>query len=473
MKKQALIGLMVWGILLGVAACQQADAAVPVVTMVSPTAVAELPATLTVASPTAPILPTEPPTAVPTDLPATATATPTAVPMTFSGVRSPVCGQQLPLLPTHTSADMTRLNPTPEEVAFVESLMPATAVAAWAYMLAHPENVSLVAYRMGDEANGIYLNGERQMPLASVVKLLPLVAYVEAVATGELDPLSAHAIDDIDRYYLPGYDLNAHRRALTELDEQERLFGQPSQVLLQELPWMMIRHSSNAAADYLQLLLGQERIEQTAVALGLVHQTAPCLWLGQFLAMGNQWRTGDDATALAAYMADPSLYAEEASLLADLYSQDEHLREMERHWHQETRRPSLADQRFFSHQLNAHGTAVEYAALMMRLAQNGLSHPDSSFLARRYLEWPMTFPANQALFSNLGYKNGSLPGILTTVYYAYPIGQQTPVVVALFFRDLPQEVYREWRTSLPHDELARWLLADPLAITAVRSALQP
>lgn len=440
----------------------------------TPTAVAMLvsaqpPATATaVATHTA--LPTT--TAVQPTAEPSPTATATAVPLNFNGQRSPVCGQQLPLLPSNTAAAITQLSLNEADVAFAQSLMPDTAVVAWEYILAHPENVGLVAYRLGDQANGVYLNAERQMPLASVVKLIPLVAYVEAVAAGQLSPLSSQAIDEIDRYYLPGYDLRAHSRALTELEENGLLFGQPEQVLLQELPWMMIRHSSNAAADYLQQLLGQAAIEQTAVDLGLSSQTAPCLWLSQFLAMGNQSRAGDDASALLAYVADPALYAEEAGLLADVYSQDADFRENERLWHQETRRPSLAEQRFFSHALNAHGSAIDYATLMGRLAQNGLSNADSSFLARRYLEWPMLFPANQALFSNLGYKNGSLPGILTTVYYAYPIGEQAPVVVALFFRDLPQDVYRDWRNSLTHDEFARWLLADPLAITAVRAALQ-
>ena len=45
-------------------------------------------------------------------------------------------------------------------------------------------------------------------------------------------------------------------------------------------------------------------------------------------------------------------------------------------------------------------------------------------------------------------------------------------VVVLFFRDLPQQTYREWRNALPHDELARWLLADPAAIPALAAALR-
>jgi hypothetical protein len=61
--------------------------------------------------------------------------------------------------------------------------------------------------------------------------------------------------------------------------------------------------------------------------------------------------------------------------------------------------------------------------------------------------------------------------VLTTAYYAYRWGDAAPVIVVLFYRDLPQQLYREWRFDLPHDELARWLLADPEAIPLLATAL--
>ena len=110
---------------------------------------------------------------------------------------------------------------------------------------------------------------------------------------------------------------------------------------------------------------------------------------------------------------------------------------------------------------------------MALLAGNGLSNADSSFQARRYLEWPNQFENNLAWGSNIGYKNGALPGVLTTVYYAYRWDDPAAIVVALFYRDLPQDTYRRWRNDLPHDELARWLLADPAAIPALAAAIAP
>ena len=60
------------------------------------------------------------------------------------------------------------------------------------------------------------------MPLASVVKLIHLVAYSEAVAAGQLDPNEIVSLDTLDSYYLPGLDLGGHTAALRELKEGSR-----------------------------------------------------------------------------------------------------------------------------------------------------------------------------------------------------------------------------------------------------------
>lgn len=380
------------------------------------------------------------------------------------------CGQILPILPRNVPpARFGEWDPL--ALAALESSVPDSARVALDRILAAPETVGLVAYRVGQVDEGVFLNGDLPMPLASVVKLIHLVAYVEAVTQGQLDPLEIIPLAEIERFYLPGLDLGAHPKAIGELDDMGRLEPGSLAVRLEELPWMMIRHSSNAAMDYLHMRLGQRLIEETAVDLGLSSQTAPCPFLGQFLSMSNHLQSARGTSLIQGYIEDPNGYGREAMFLTDAYSEDPAFRQAEN----STRsRPSLPVQRLFSENLNPQGTSLQYASLMALIAQNGLSNGESSFLARRYLEWPMQFPANQELFSNLGYKNGSMPGILTTVYYAYPIGETTPTVVVLFFRDLPNRTYQQWRRNLlPHDELARWMLADPDAIPAMKALFSP
>lgn len=435
-------------------------------------ALAERPSPTATLPPTASATPTAPP-ATATPLPPTATVPASPTPF-YQGVRSTACGQALPLLPPAQPTAVNQLAVDPQALADLQAIVPENARPALSRILAAPESVGVAIYRVGRESEGIYLNADVAMPLASVVKLLHLVAYAEAVAAGELNPLTQVTLAEIEAFYLPNSDLSSHRRAINAMEADGRIFGEPPTMVLDAVPEMMMTYSSNAATDYLHALLGQERIEATAVALGLTDQTAPCPFLGQFLVMGNHTRTAEnDIAAVEAYAEDAVSYGRDVALLADAYSNDAAFREAEIDWRSETRRPSVETQRRFSHTLSAHGTARQYAALMARLAVNGLSNADSSFTARRYLEWPMRFADNQALFTNLGYKNGSLPGILTTVYYAYPRGDGVPIVLALFYRDLPGRTYRLWRNDLPHDEFARWLLRDPNAIPALRAVLSP
>jgi hypothetical protein len=299
-----------------------------------------------------------------------------------------------------------------------------------------------------------------------------LVAYAEAVAAGDLDPLQAVPLADLEQYYLPGLDLGAHRRAVEVMREEERLFAEPPLIALEMAPRLMIEFSSNAASDYLYYELGGRRLEETAVSLNLTSQTAPCPFLGQFLLMGNYTRQGsDDQGAIRALAADPAAYGREVMRFSDAFSRNPDFRQRQLEWRRYNRRPTVRTQYEFSHRLSPHGSAGAYADLMARIAVNGLGNEESSYLARRYLEWPMQFPDNQALFTNLGYKNGSLPGVYTTVYYAYPQDGRSPLVVALFYRNLPMRLYRQWRHTLPHDEFARWILYDPEALPLLRAAL--
>ena len=342
----------------------------------NPAAVAAQSATPTLANTAVPPMPvTE------TAVPPTPVTTPTITPSPFFAENdSPPCGQKLPLLPSHNTPIVTNLSPDPTAVAALLAQLPEAALPAWEQLLADPGSVGLAVYRVGDEANGVYHNADVPMPLASVVKIIHLVAYAEAVAAGQLDPTSYVNLDTLDHYYLPGYDLGSHNRAIDELAEAGLVLANPDRIRLEDVPWMMIRHSANAATDYLHTLLGQDVIEETAVSLNLTQQTAPCTFLGQFLAMSNQTRLGkSDRAAIQAYLDNPATYGAEVVQLAETYVQDSTFRNAEQAYHREERRPSTQDQRYFSHNLNAHGTPREYAALMAQIAQNGLRTQKAAF----------------------------------------------------------------------------------------------
>jgi len=388
---------------------------------------------------------------------------PTATATWPAGSDQVPCGVLLPVLPAG-QALTDNLRPAGPAL----DLAPEAARPAVERLLSAPETVGLAAFEIGRESDGVYLNPDAPMPLASVVKIINLIAFAEAVAAGELDPAEWIPLSEIERTYLPRTDLGAHTRAIAELDERQLIALDPPATPLEEVPSMMIRHSSNAAADYLHVRLGQTTIEQTAVELGLRSHTAPCPWIGQFLVMANRGTATDNRGTVQIYTEDPEGYGREAMRLAESYAYDQDFRQAESSpgW-----RASITTQALFSDNLNAQASARDYADLMARILRNELSSNYTNIVVRRALEWPMNFPANQELFSAIGLKDGSLPGVLTTAYYAQRAEDGAQLVVILFFRQLPRNTYRQWRRDLPHDELARWLLSDPAAIPTLREIL--
>ncbi len=342
--------------------------------------------------------------------------------------------------------------------------VPSAARPALQRILSAPKSVGMVAFEIGSEGEGIYFNADAPMPLASVTKIINLVAYAEAVDRGVLDPSTWIPIAEIEQAYLPGSDLGAHRSSMAELGEKGLISTDEQSIPLEQVPWMMMRHSSNAASDYLQMSIGQEIIENTVQTLGMPSHTAPCPFVGQFLAISNHTRLGNDRQAVDGFIEDPEFYGQEVMRLTEKFMNDPEFRRTEGYW-----RAPVSTQRYFSDNLNPQASARDYARLMSKIIQNDVGNDYVNILVRRAIEWPMIYAVNQQLFSTVGFKNGALPGVLTIAYYGQRLEDGAQVVVVLFFRDLPMRMYREWRQSLPHDELARWLLSDPDAIRTFKA----
>lgn len=376
------------------------------------------------------------------------------------------CGQILPLASINGTPGVVGL----PAVQLDETTIPQEAWPAVERMLEAPETVGLAAFEIGRESEGFFMNPDVPMPLASVVKVINLIAYARAVEDGLLDPSSWIDLDELNTAYLPRVDLGAHRDALNEMEERTLIAGDPPAVPLEELPGMMIKHSSNAAADFIHLAVGQRRLEQTIIDLGLDSHTAICPWIGQFLILANHERVGSHRTAIEGYLADPSLYAADVMAFANRFVEDEEFRNKEIAWRR--RQPTFDVWRLFAENLNTKASAMDYARLLSQIFQSQVGSPYINFLVRRSLEWPANIPSNQDSFSVIGYKGGSLPGILTTAYYAQRQSDGRQVVVVLFFRDLPRNSYQAWLRDNSHDKLARWLLSEEGAIDYLNEVME-
>ncbi|MEU4447757.1 serine hydrolase [Actinosynnema sp. NPDC050801] len=250
--------------------------------------------------------------------------------------------------------------------------VPATATAQpddWlAWFRANRRHVALVL----DDGRGgrvAHRPHERQ-PLASAVKVVHLAAYAKAVGTGLARPDEKVRVGDWEQYYL-GLDGGAHQASLRALgipftngvtaDDPHRL------VTLDDLASVMIRHSDNAAADFLRHRLG-------VVAW-------PGLDVPEILAEVLHLVLGRPVD-VQRYLRDPQLQLEVIGRFPDIPK----TYEGQRPW--------------------ARGTWAGTAAALNRAHRAMTAVP----LAAAHLERGQPLPPGVA---GIGFKGGSLPGIVT------------------------------------------------------------
>lgn len=336
------------------------------------------------------------------------------------------------------------------------------------YIAAHRDSVSMAAWSVGDEANGIYLNADVPRPLASTVKVMVLAAYAAGVDAGELDPKEPVSLSSWERYWLPGTDGGAHPAAVKELRAKGAVTD--DQASLRDVVWAMIRYSDNAATDLVMERIGRGTLEALPARLALPGEDAPMPLAGSLLTWRNTREEAPAAQLLARYRtAERADYADQAWELAQSLRDDDGLRNAEvRRLEKDGIGLTIREQAEFTKALNNRGTARGYASIMARVAADTL---EGSGFMREQLEWPMRRENIQSSFETLGTKGGSLPGVLTSTFYAKPKGDGPNRVLALFFQDVPTAAWFAMMESAVHQQFELKVLEDDEYFQKVKARL--
>jgi len=339
--------------------------------------------------------------------------------------------------------------PAPTPVTVECETAPAadvTTAEGWiGYLAEHPDTVALA---LDDGAGGtLGHRADEQHPLASAVKVVHLAAYARAVADGDLDPAEPVPLADWERWYLPGTDGDAHPRALERLGVSDP--ASPARpgvtVRLDDMVSAMIRESDNAVPDYLRDRLGDEALRQAAARGGWDGFEPPTM-LGTTIAMFDPALDDRDAVWEAArrYATDPA-YREQilqTPVAGDVFTRMDRI------------------QRFGN-----TGSAVQLAALHRSVAEG--SFGAGADLARAHLEWQQAAPPG---FEGLGFKGGSLPGILTDAF-AFRRADGTVATAVILTAGMAPEEYAEATASYAHQQLLVAATTDPDVRERIRCAL--
>ncbi|MFF0488530.1 serine hydrolase [Nocardia sp. NPDC004068] len=261
-----------------------------------------------------------------------------------------------------------------------------------------------------------------QQPLASAVKVVPLAAYARAVAAGTLDPNERISVSEWERWWFPGTDGSAHEHA------RARLPGDT--VTLDQMVSAMIRESDNSVADYLRDRLGDRALVDAAEAGGW-HDFRPPSLLGNVIRLLDPG-VGDVWAAARRYATDSEYRAAMRSKPGPSSYQD---------------LAAWAD--------TTHTGSAQQLAAMHRAIATGDFGPGAD-IARAQLEWR---PAPNG-FVAMGFKGGSLPGVLTDAFYLRR-ADGTVATAVLLDRHMSETTYATALKSYSWQKLLLRAMAEP------------
>ena len=302
------------------------------------------------------------------------------------------------------------------------------------YLHAHPDRYGLDVTPLRGEP--IRHNATAPLPTASSIKLVHLAAYTRAVAAGRIRSDDTVSAGEWERWYFP-LDGGAHIASLKYLGipSANGVATDPARrVTFGQLADVMIRFSDSAAPDLFRERLGDDALRDIMIRYHLGHDV-PSL-LGLYLAFvdpGLQTAAQRDHAARR-YHDDPA-YATQMLV-----------------------RATGINVATVSSESTIRATPSSLTSLMTGIADGSLGPGAAE--ARRILEYQGTRPDG----STLGFKGGSLPGILTEVF-EYRSAQGHTAVGTLMLHDLPA-------SDLEHDQYShQQLLLGALTDDRVARAL--
>lgn len=325
-------------------------------------------------------------------------------------------------------------------------------------ILSNPATTAMAAYTIDAQGNlledgsSVFYNADTPLVLASTMKVAVLAAYESAVVNGELDPHQRVAVTDLEKYYLPKTDGNAHINGLTSIgiktDELGFAIDQNAIISLDDIAKIMIHYSGNAETDYLIARLGIDKVN-SLLAMEQLRSIRPVL--GVTLALMNHENTFANDGFRSQLITDVGQgdikYLEQ---LENLYLNDPTWRTKQIEFMRSGEYIEAANQLGWDGQVEAgylfpKGTAREYAALMARIASGKFISPEVSANMQQKLEsTPSEWLVRLIYCHRFGAKDGLTAGVINLVSYCEPksgpLAGQTRVMV-IFTNDLPVQTW--------------------------------
>lgn len=304
------------------------------------------------------------------------------------------------------------------------NVSPVTSITE--FIKNNPERSSFTFIR--NDSVKVALRQNQKFPLASTLKIIVAIEFAKQAAAGTINPGETINIADVDLYYLPNTDGNAHPNWKQNATSRNALTN--NRVSLLEVAKGMIWFSSNANTEYLMDRLGLDNINANLRELNLPNHHN-LFYLVSSLYFYSTNNKADFIKKTALFTAQD--FEREYTIIHNRLKAD-----IDGSFKRQFIFPDQELQKMWSDRLPA-STTKEYTSIMQKvLNQNYYSrsvHNQLDLILQPILELNA---ANKSIYDYLYTKGGSTGFSLT-----YALGARTKngsnTVMAVFFNNLTRQ----------------------------------
>jgi D-alanyl-D-alanine carboxypeptidase len=281
------------------------------------------------------------------------------------------------------------------------------------------------------------LNENKLMPLASTVKILVAVEFAKQAGNNVIDENSRVALSELNKYYLPNTDGDAHPEWLAYEREQRHIVK--DSIRLIDVARGMIIFSSNANTEYLMDLLGLDNVKNNVQLFGLSHHTAVFPLVSSLFMYQNPKKLKEDKILKEIRRLPEEQYCKYIAMIHNQLKYDSSFKAKFR-----PQDLTMKMQKVWSDRLTA-STTKDYVQLCKILNNRKFLDDDAYGILAEVLETAMENPANRAWLKHLGMKGGSTAWVLTKAQYA-TTKKDNRIELAYFFNDLTEKENEQLQT---------------------------
>jgi D-alanyl-D-alanine carboxypeptidase len=274
------------------------------------------------------------------------------------------------------------------------------------------------------------LNETRMMPLASTVKIIVAIEFAKQAAYHLIDENQKIPLADLDRYYIPHTDGEAHPSWLRYEKRLGNIKG--DSISLLEVARGMILFSSNANTEYLTGLLGTANINSNIKLLGVLQHTPVYPLVSSLFLYQNPKHIKEDKIIKQIGKFSDLQYAKATWLIHEQLAHDSGYKNRFR-----LQDLTVNMQKEWSDRLPSSDTR-DYVRICHIINNRKIFDSTTYGILSSILESLMLNPANQSWLVHAGEKGGSTMFVLTKAVYA-TLKDGTRIEMAYFFNDLSQE----------------------------------